>query len=166
MFSAIWHCREKYLVSEKQAGNIYCNSYKTIIRQSMVTDPIADYLTRIRNAQMATHRVVEIPASNLKKRLTEILYEKGYILKYKFEEDNKQGIIKIALKYDPQTKIPAIQSLERVSRPGLRSYSKPGEFRRVKNGLGIAIVSTSKGVMTDKEARAQNVGGEVLCNVY
>ncbi len=132
----------------------------------MVTDPIADYLTRIRNAQMAMHRVVEIPASNLKKRMTEILYDKGYILKYKFEDDNKQGVIKIALKYDPQSKEPAIQSLERVSRPGLRSYSKPGEFRRVKNGLGIAIVSTSKGVMTDKEAKVQNVGGEVLCNVY
>lgn len=132
----------------------------------MVTDPIADYLTRIRNAQMANHRIVEIPASNLKKRITEILYDKGYILKYKFENDSKQGIIKIALKYDPQTKIPAIESLERVSRPGLRTYSKPQEIRRVKNGLGIAIISTSKGVMTDKEARAQNVGGEVLCNIY
>lgn len=132
----------------------------------MVTDPIADYLTRIRNAQMANHRIVEVPASNLKKRITEILYDKGYILKYKFEEDHKQGIIKIALKYDPQTKLPAIQSLERVSRPGLRTYSKPADFRRVKNGLGIAIISTSKGIMTDKEAVAQNVGGEVLCNIY
>ncbi|MEO6288590.1 MAG: 30S ribosomal protein S8 [Ginsengibacter sp.] len=132
----------------------------------MVTDPIADYLTRIRNAQMASHRVVEIPASNLKKRITEILYDKGYILKYKFEDDSKQGLIKIALKYDPQSKLPAIQSLDRVSRPGLRTYSKPGEFKRVKNGLGIAIVSTSKGVMTDKEATAQKVGGEVLCNIY
>ena len=132
----------------------------------MVTDPIADYLTRIRNAQMATHRIVEIPASNLKKRITEILYTQGYILKYKFEDDAKQGVIKIALKYDPQSKIPAIQSLERVSRPGLRTYSKPQDFKRVKNGLGISIVSTSKGVMTDKEAKAQNIGGEVLCNVY
>ncbi|MEO8961274.1 MAG: 30S ribosomal protein S8 [Ginsengibacter sp.] len=132
----------------------------------MVTDPIADYLTRIRNAQMANHRIVEIPASNLKKRLTEILYTQGYILKYKFEEDGKQGIIKVALKYDPQSKLPAMQSLERVSRPGLRSYSKPEDFKRVKNGLGIAIISTSKGVMTDKEAKAQNVGGEVLCNIY
>lgn len=132
----------------------------------MVTDPIADYLTRIRNAQMASHRIVEVPASNLKKRITEILYDKGYILKYKFEDDSKQGVIKIALKYDPQTKQPAITSLERVSRPGLRTYSKPSEFRRVKNGLGIAIVSTSKGVMTDKEAKAQNVGGEVLCNIF
>jgi small subunit ribosomal protein S8 len=132
----------------------------------MVTDPIADFLTRIRNAQMASHRIVEIPASNIKKRMTEILYEKGYILKYKFEEDKKQGVIKIALKYDASTKLPAIQSLERVSRPGLRTYAKPDEFRRVKNGLGIAIISTSKGVMTDKEAKAQNVGGEVLCNIY
>ncbi|MBC6490022.1 30S ribosomal protein S8 [Flavihumibacter stibioxidans] len=132
----------------------------------MVTDPIADFLTRVRNAQMAGHRIVEIPASNLKKRITEILYEKGYILKYKFEEDNKQGVIKIALKYDPATKQPAIQSLERVSRPGLRQYAKPEEFKRVKNGLGVAIISTSKGVMTDKDAKVQNVGGEVLCYIY
>lgn len=132
----------------------------------MVTDPIADFLTRIRNAQMAGHRIVEIPASNLKKRMTEILYAQGYILKYKFEEDNKQGLIKIALKYDAQTKQPAIQSLERVSRPGLRNYASPADFRRVKNGLGIAIISTSKGVLTDKEAKTQNVGGEVLCYIY
>jgi small subunit ribosomal protein S8 len=132
----------------------------------MVTDPIADFLTRIRNAQMANHRIVEIPASNLKKRMTEILYEKGYILKYKFEDDKKQGVIKIALKYDPQTKEPAIKSLERISRPGLRQYAGPTEFSRVKNGLGVAIISTSKGVMTDKEAKAQNVGGEVLCYLY
>jgi small subunit ribosomal protein S8 len=132
----------------------------------MVTDPIADFLTRIRNAQMAGHRIVEIPASNLKKRMTEILYDKGYILKYKFEEDNKQGLIKIALKYDLNTKIPAIRGLERVSRPGLRQYSKPAEIKRVQNGLGIAILSTSKGVMTDKEAKANNVGGEVLCHIY
>ena len=132
----------------------------------MVTDPIADFLTRIRNAQMANHRIVEIPASNLKKRMTEILYDKGYILKYKFEDDKKQGVIKIALKYDSQTKQPAIQALERISRPGLRQYAKPAEFRRVKNGLGIAILSTSKGVMTDKDARSQNVGGEVLCYVH
>ena len=132
----------------------------------MVTDPIADFLTRIRNAQMAGHRVVDIPASNLKKRMTEILYNQGYILKYKFEDDNKQGVIKIALKYDAQTKQPAIQSMERVSRPGLRQYAKPVDIRRVKNGLGVAIVSTSKGVMTDKEAKVQNVGGEVLCYIY
>jgi len=132
----------------------------------MVTDPIADFLTRIRNAQMAGHRIVDIPASNIKKRITEILYNQGYILKYKFEEDTKQGVIKIALKYDPSTKQPAIQSMERVSRPGLRQYSKPADFRRVKSGLGIAILSTSKGVMTDKDAKSQNVGGEVLCYIY
>ena len=132
----------------------------------MVTDPIADFLTRIRNAQMAQHRIVEIPASNVKKRITEILYDKGYILKYKFEDDNKQGLIKIALKYDAATKEPAIRTLERVSRPGLRQYAKPAEIRRVQNGLGVAIVSTSKGVMTDKEAKVQNVGGEVLCYIY
>lgn len=132
----------------------------------MITDPIADFLTRIRNAQMAGHRIVEIPASNLKKRITEILYNQGYILKYKFEDDSKQGVIKIALKYDPATKEPAIKTLERISRPGLRQYASPSEFRRVKNGLGIAIVSTSKGVMTDKDAKNANVGGEVLCYVY
>lgn len=132
----------------------------------MVTDPIADFLTRIRNAQMAGHRIVEIPASNLKKRITEILYKQGYILKYKFEDDSKQGVIKIALKYDPQTKQPAIHSLERISRPGLRQYAKPENFKRVKSGLGVAIVSTSKGVMTDKEAKVQKVGGEVLCYIF
>jgi small subunit ribosomal protein S8 len=132
----------------------------------MVTDPIADFLTRIRNAQMANHRIVEIPASKLKKRITEILYDKGYILKYKFEEDTKQGVIKIALKYDPQTKVPAITDLQRISRPGLRQYSKPADFKRIKNGLGVAIISTSKGVMTDKEAKLQNVGGEIVCYVY
>ncbi|HVB02615.1 MAG TPA: 30S ribosomal protein S8 [Chitinophagaceae bacterium] len=132
----------------------------------MVTDPIADFLTRIRNAQRAGHRIVEIPASNLKKRITEILYEKGYILKYKFEDDPKQGIIRIALKYDNQTKEPAIKTLERISRPGLRQYARPTEFRRVKNGLGIAILSTSRGVMSDKEASVQHVGGEVLCHIY
>jgi small subunit ribosomal protein S8 len=131
----------------------------------MVTDPIADFLTRIRNAQMAGHRLVEIPASNLKKRITEILYDQGYILKYKFEDDKKQGVIKIALKYDPQTKLPAIRSLERISRPGLRQYASPTDFRRVINGLGVAIISTSKGVMTDKQAKRENVGGEVLCFV-
>lgn len=132
----------------------------------MVTDPIADYLTRIRNAQMAHHRIVEIPASGLKRRITEILYEKGYILKYKFEDDAKQGVIKIALKYDPESKQPVIKALERVSRPGLRQYASPDNFKRVKNGLGIAILSTSKGVMADKEATQQNVGGEVLCYVH
>ena len=133
----------------------------------MVTDPIADFLTRIRNAQMAGHRIVEIPASNLKKRMTEILYNQGYILKYKFEDENgPQGTIKIALKYDPNTKLPAIRTLERISRPGLRRYAHSEELPRVMNGLGIAIISTSKGVMTDKEAKTQNVGGEVLCYIY
>ena len=132
----------------------------------LTTDPIADYLTRIRNAQMAGHRIVEIPASNLKKRITEILYDQGYILKYKFEEDNKQGVIKIALKYDMESKKPAIRVLERISRPGLRHYSKPTELKGVYSGLGIAIISTSKGVMTDKQAKKENVGGEVLCHIY
>lgn len=133
----------------------------------MVTDPIADYLTRMRNALAANHRIVEIPASNLKKRITEILYEKGYILKYKFENsDNKQGVIKIALKYSPTTKLPAIQGLRRISRPGLRRFTRGDAMPRVQNGLGVAIISTNRGVMTDKEARTQNVGGEVLCYVY
>ncbi len=132
-----------------------------------VTDPIADFLTRIRNAQMAGHSIVEIPASNMKKRLTEILYDQGYILKYKFEDVIGQaGIIKIALKYDPQTKEPVIRSLKRVSRPGLRQYRAAKEVPRVINGMGIAIVSTSRGVMTDKEARQLNVGGELLCYIY
>jgi small subunit ribosomal protein S8 len=132
----------------------------------MITDPIADYLTRIRNAVMANHRVVEIPASNLKKDITKLLFDKGYILSYKFEDDNKQGIIKIALKYHPETKAPAIRSIERVSKPGLRKYVDTNEIPRVLNGLGIAILSTSKGVITDKEARTLNVGGEVLCYVH
>ena len=133
----------------------------------MVTDPIADYLTRLRNAMAANHRIVEIPASNLKKRITEILYDKGYILKYKFDETpNNQGVIKIALKYNPSTKLPAIRGLDRASRPGLRRFKKADEMPRVMNGLGIAIISTNKGVMTDKDARVQNVGGEVLCYVY
>ena len=132
----------------------------------MITDPIADYLTRIRNAVMAKHRVVEIPASNLKKDITKILFDKGYILSYKFEDDDKQGIIKIALKYHPETKVPAIRSIQRVSTPGLRKYVGNDEIPRVLNGLGIAILSTSKGVITDKEARKLNVGGEVLCYVH
>ena len=131
-----------------------------------MTDPIADFLTRIRNAIMAGHRVVEVPASNLKREMTKILFEKGYILNYKFIDDNKQGIVKIALKYDPQTKTPAIKSLKRVSTPGLRSYTGYRNIPRVLNGLGIAIMSTSQGVMTDKEARTQKLGGEVLCYVY
>ena len=132
----------------------------------VVTDPIADYLTRLRNAISAKHKVVEIPASNLKKEMTKILMDKGYILNYKFEEDNKQCKIKIALKYNPKTKEPAIQNLKRVSRPGLRQYANVGDMPRVLNGLGIAIVSTSKGLITDKEARKENIGGEVLCYVH
>jgi len=132
----------------------------------MVTDPIADFLTRVRNAIKANHRIVEVPASNLKKSMTKVLHEKGYILNYKFEEDNAQGNIKIALKYDPETKTPAISSLERVSKPGLRKYSDSENLPRVLNGLGVAIMSTSKGVITDKEARTLKVGGEVLCYVY
>ncbi|MDD4644423.1 MAG: 30S ribosomal protein S8 [Bacteroidales bacterium] len=131
-----------------------------------MTDPIADYLTRVRNAIMAKHKVVEIPASNLKKEMTKILFEKGYILSYKFEEDDKQGIIKIALKYHPISKVPAIKSIQRVSRPGLRKYSDVDNLPRVLNGMGIAILSTSHGLMTEKEARKENVGGEVICYVY
>ncbi|MBR4198039.1 MAG: 30S ribosomal protein S8 [Bacteroidales bacterium] len=131
----------------------------------MVTDPIADYLTRMRNAIMAKHRVVEIPASNLKKEMTKILFEKGYILNYKFDEEAKHQTIKIALKYHPVTKMPAISNLTRVSSPGLRKYVGVDEMPRVLNGLGIAIISTSKGLMTDKEAKSLNVGGEVLCYI-
>ena len=131
-----------------------------------MTDPIADFLTRIRNAIIAGHKVVEIPASNLKKDITKILYDKGYILSYKFIDDEVQGKIKIALKYDPETKKPAIKSIERASRPGLRKYASHGDLPRVLNGLGVAIISTSKGVMTDKEAKKENVGGEVICYVY
>jgi small subunit ribosomal protein S8 len=131
-----------------------------------MTDPIADYLTRLRNALQAKHRIVEIPASNIKKAMTKVLHEKGYILNYKFEEtDNKQGVIKLALKYDGVTRQPAIRELKRVSKPGLRKYAPADNLPRVINGLGIAILSTSKGVITDKEARALNVGGEVLCYV-
>lgn len=132
----------------------------------MTTDPIADFLTRVRNAIKANQKVVEIPASNMKKELTKILFEKGYILNYKFEDDDKQGKIKIALKYHPATKSCAIKSLERVSRPGLRKYSDAQNLPKVINGLGVAILSTSRGVITDKEARKMNVGGEVLCYVY
>jgi small subunit ribosomal protein S8 len=132
----------------------------------MNTDPIADYLTRLRNAGMARKRVVEIPASNLKKDITKILFDKGYILSYKFEDDSKQGIIKIALKYENETKKHVIQKLERISTPGLRKYASNDTLPRVLNGLGVAVISTSKGVMTDKEARTMNVGGEVLFQVY
>ncbi|MEM8847952.1 MAG: 30S ribosomal protein S8 [Bacteroidota bacterium] len=132
----------------------------------MLTDPISDYLTRIRNASMAGHRVVNIPASNLKQQMTKILFDQGYILSYKFEESEVQGNIKIALKYDKFTKEPVIKKIQRVSKPGLRKYAGSGELPRVLNGLGIAIVSTSHGVMTSKQAKQENVGGEVLCYVY
>ena len=132
----------------------------------MNTDPIADFLTRIRNASSARLKMVEIPASNVKKAMTKILYDQGYITNYKFEEDNKQGLIKIALKYNQSTKVPAITKLERASRPGLRKYSGADNLPRVLNGLGIAIVSTSKGIITNKEAKTHNIGGEVLCYVY
>ncbi len=132
----------------------------------MNTDPIADFLTRIRNAAMAGHKVVEIPASNLKKEMTKILFDQGYILSYKFEEDKVQDKIKIALKYDKMSKQPVIKKIQRVSTPGLRKYVGAKEMPRVLNGLGIAIISTSKGVMTNKKAQQENVGGEVLCYVY
>ncbi len=132
-----------------------------------MTDPIADYLTRLRNAIMAQHRVVEVPASNLKKEITKILFEKGYILNYKFiEGETPGGTIKIALKYDPVDKVNAIKCLKRVSRPGLRQYTGYKDMPRVLNGLGIAILSTSKGIMTNKDALAQKIGGEVLCYIY
>jgi len=131
-----------------------------------MTDPIADYLTRLRNAIKANHRIVEVPASNIKKQMTKVLYDKGFIQGYKFESGSVQGIIKIALKYNPATKVPAMISLERVSKPGLRKYAKATELPKVLNGLGVAILSTSKGVMTDKEAREENIGGEVLCHIY
>ena len=134
---------------------------------SKVSDPIADYLTRVRNAILAKHRVVDIPASKLKKEITKILKENGYILNYKFEDDkNYQGNIKIALKYNPETKLSAIKGLEKISKPGLRQYCDSSSIPRVLNGLGIAVISTSKGVITDKQAREQKVGGEVICYVY
>jgi small subunit ribosomal protein S8 len=132
----------------------------------MSTDSIADYLTRVRNAIGAGHRVVDIPSSNLKKAITKVLYEKGYIARYKFVEEGPQGFIKIALKYDTISKQSAISGLTRISKPGLRKYSGVDDIPRVINGMGIAIISTSKGVMTDKEARDLNIGGEVLCYVY
>lgn len=131
-----------------------------------MTDPIADFLTRIRNAVMANHKVVDIPASNIKKDMTRILFEKGYILNFKFEDEGPQGSIKVALKYHPETKISAIKSLQRISKPGLRKYVDKDNLPRVLNGLGVALISTSRGVMTDKEARSLNIGGEVLCYVY
>ena len=132
----------------------------------MYTDPISDFLTRIRNAVRANHRVVEIPASNLKKDITKILFDQGYILSYKFDDSSVQGTIKIALKYNKETKEPVIKKIQRISKPGLRKYASSKELPRILNGLGIAIVSTSHGVMTGKQAKRENVGGEVLCYVY
>jgi len=132
-----------------------------------MTDPIADYLTRLRNAIKANKRIVEIPSSRLKREMTLVLHANGFIQSYKFEDDvNVQGLIKIAFKYNPSTKKNAIESLVRVSKPGLRKYAGTDTMPRVLNGLGIAILSTSKGIMTNKEATRQNIGGEVLCNVY
>ena len=131
-----------------------------------MNDPIADYLTRLRNAIKAKHKIVDIPGSNIKRELTKILFDKGYIMNFKFEEEGYQGNIKIALKYHPTTKVSAIRGLKRISRSGLRNYTNVRTMPRVLNGLGVAIVSTSKGVMTDKEAKSENVGGEVLCHVY
>jgi small subunit ribosomal protein S8 len=132
----------------------------------MYTDPIADFLTRVRNAVRANHKVVEVPASKLKKEITKILFDQGYILSYKFEDNAVQGTIKIALKYDKETKESVIKDIQRISKPGLRKYAGATELPRILNGLGVAIVSTSRGLMTDKQARQNNVGGEVICYVY
>jgi small subunit ribosomal protein S8 len=154
-----WQLLVKYQESQKQAGKI------NLKKKIMVTDPISDYLTRLRNAIAAKHKVVEIPGSNLKKAMTQILMDQGFILNFKVIEDSKQGIIKIALKYNNKTKDSAIKNLTRISKPGLRKYSGVDTMPRVLNGLGIAIVSTSRGLITDKEARKQKVGGEILCYV-
>lgn len=132
----------------------------------MYTDPIADFLTRIRNAARANHKVVEIPASNFKKEITKILFEQGYILSYKFDDSSVQGTIKIALKYDKDTKESVIRDIQRISKPGLRKYASSANLPRILNGLGIAVVSTSQGVMTGKKAKQLNIGGEVICYVY
>lgn len=147
-----------------QGSAVVENHYRKLI--NMNTDPIADYLTRIRNAVRANHRVVEIPASNLKKEMTKILFDQGYILSYKFDDSTSQGIIKIALKYTKDTKESVIKKIQRISKPGLRKYASSSELPRILNGLGIAIVSTSHGVMTAKQAQRENVGGEVICYVY
>jgi small subunit ribosomal protein S8 len=129
-------------------------------------DPIADFLTRIRNATKANHRIITLPASNIKKEITKVLFDQGYIQNYRFEDEGHQGTIKIALKYNPETKQPAIQHLERISKPGLRKYASSDDIPRVLNGLGTAILSTSKGVMTDRQAKKEHIGGEILCYVY
>ncbi|SEH91895.1 SSU ribosomal protein S8P [Paenimyroides aquimaris] len=147
---------------------VHENKYENHNRNSyiMYTDPIADFLTRIRNASRANHKVVEIPASNFKKEITKILFEQGYILSYKFDDSSVQGTIKIALKYDKDTKESVIKDIQRISKPGLRKYASSANLPRILNGLGIAIVSTSKGLMTGKKAKQLNVGGEVVCYVY
>jgi small subunit ribosomal protein S8 len=156
--SPVWEAGEIFLsLRSEKSGRI---------SESMNTDPIADYLTRVRNAIKANHRVVEIPASKIKKEITKVLYQKGYIQSYRFDDSSVQGTIKIALKYNPTTKQPAITKLDRISTPGLRKYSPVSDLPRVLSGLGVAIISTSKGVMTEKEAKTENVGGEVLCYVY
>ena len=157
------------LTGRPKGGNYCLNIVREVLINLIyfyMTDPIADYLTRLRNAIGAKHRVVEVPASNLKKEITKILFEKGYILNYKFVEDGPQGTIKVALKYDSVNKVNAIKKLERVSSPGMRKYTGYKDMPRVINGLGIAIISTSKGVMTNKEAAELKIGGEVLCYVY
>lgn len=136
------------------------------VKKQKKMDPIADFLTRIRNAIKANHRIITLPASNIKKEITKVLFDQGYIQNYRFEDEGPQGMIKIALKYNPETKQPAIQHLERISKPGLRKYAGADEMPRVLNGLGTAILSTSKGVMTDRQAKKEHVGGEIICYVY
>ena len=159
-----------YTTKKNSASNALLTKYCPVdginLIKLFMTDPIADYLTRLRNAIKANHRVVEVPASNLKKEITKVLFDKGYILNYKFVDEGPQGSIKIALKYDPINKVNAMKKLIRVSTPGLRQYTGYKEMPRVLNGLGIAILSTSRGVMTDKEARDMKIGGEVLCYIY
>ena len=155
------------LQKKVQTGLRFDRNRKPLPQQiNMNTDPIADYLTRIRNASLARKKMVEIPGSNVKREMTKILFDQGYIRDFKFEEDDKQGVIRIALKYNPSTKVPAITKLQRASRPGLRKYAGANEMPRVLNGLGIAIISTSRGLITNKEAKRENVGGEVICYVY
>lgn len=160
---------ESFQELQSQAGktNILNPNNERLITLYMYTDPISDYLTRLRNAQMAGHRIVEVPASNLKKKITEILYDHGFISKYIFEAEafGGQGVIKMALKYDPITKQPVIRGLKRLSRPGLRAYASCNEIPKTMSGLGITILSTPKGVITDKEARKMNVGGELICSI-
>ncbi len=162
-YFANWPYRVVSLELRKPAGKLLSAPLK---KTDMHSDPISDLLTRIRNAQMAQHKVVNIPSSNLKKEVTKILFDQGFILNYKFVEEKPQGTIKIALRYDDKTRRPAITEVKRFSKPGLRKYGSASDLPRVLNGLGISIISTNKGVMTDKEARRLNIGGEILCTVY